>query len=78
MNEVAQLKRLMEAIEGELITKDRGSAAGIARDIIKGASQSLYKEGTQPTPEAIKKRADIMAARYHSQVLMAIDNELGK
>ena len=63
-------------VEGELIKKEWNTAAKIARDIIQGASTSLYKAGKEPTPQAIAQRAEQMANVFHSQVLKAIDNEL--
>jgi hypothetical protein len=66
-------------IEGELITKDRGTAAGIARDIIAGARESLYKQGHDPSNKLVLRgRADLMADRFYSQILKAIDDELGQ
>ena len=67
-----------DAIEGELITQDRTTAAGIARDIIKGAGESLYNDGMKPTAGSILQRSEKMAGAFYNQLLMAIDNELGK
>ena len=67
-----------DAIEGELITQDRTMTAGIARDIIEGAGASLYKDGMKPTAGSILQRSEKMAGAFYNQLLMAIDNELGK
>ena len=70
-------KQILEReVEGELLRKDTSSAGQIARDIIQGASAKLYKDGHQPTPDAIRQMADKMAANFHSQILAAVDGEL--
>ena len=66
-----------DSIEGELLTKDRTTTAGIARDIIKGAGASLYKDGMKPTAGSILQRSEKMAGAFYNQLLMAIDKELG-
>ena len=79
MNEPHEIRKLMEAIEGELLTKDRSTAGGIARDIIAGARKSLYKDGHDPSNEAaLKGRCRGMANNFHNQILKAIDDELNR
>lgn len=73
-----QNSNVAEAIEGELLTKDRSTFAGIARDLIQGAAQQLYKDGQRPSPEAIKSAAEKGANNFHSMILKAMDNELQK
>ena len=69
---------LEQAIEGELLTKDKGTAAGIARDIIKGAGESLYKDGHKPTAHSILIRSEKMAGVFYNKILAAIDEQLGR
>ena len=73
-----QNSNVAEAIEGELLTKDRSTFAGIARDLIQGATRQLYTDGQRPSPEAIKKAAEAGANNFYSMVLKAMDNELQK
>ncbi len=73
---LSKLQNTNEAIEGELLTKDRSSFANIARDLIQGATKQLYKDGQRPTPDAIKKVAEAGANNFYSMILKAMDNEL--
>lgn len=72
----SELDKLDDDVEGELLTKDRSSTGGIARDIIAGAQKSLYEKGIEPNKRNVRDQADAMANVFHSHLLKAIDQEL--
>ena len=59
----------------ELIPKDptKSSADKIAQELVRAAQQKAYESGK---PQATWKMAHILADRFHSNVLAAIDKEI--
>ena len=68
--------KLHEALEGELILRDRGAAGKIARDLLSGVAKKLYQSGKKPNNAAIAKAAEAAANRFHANVLQSIADEM--
>lgn len=67
------LKELLEW--SELIPKDstQAGAEKVAQELVRAAQQKAYESGK---PNATYKMAHILADRFHSNVLAAIDREI--
>ncbi len=74
-------KRLLELAgieesEGELLQRDKSSAANIARQLIRSAQEKLYKDGKKPTKQQVQQVAGQALDRFSASILKAMDEEL--